>query len=127
MYDDLFRTINVDNHDCSLLIVRAKQTFLHWVDAFVSKKGWQRYNNYPLDESTVLLITKVDRFSEANSLREFIDHIKPKLLESELTRVGAMAQEFEHELTAATFDLYFEAEIQSALLLPSDFGMALRF
>jgi hypothetical protein len=123
-YKELLATINVEQHDCSILLVDAKPLFHQKVDEYVATKGWPRLNYYALEEATAVLIPKIDRFSGSCPFGPFLEYLKVSLLEAELARLGEEAvHDFGYPVTSRTFDLFFEARVRSVLVLPSDLGI----
>lgn len=123
-YSELLSTIDVGQHDCSLLLVDAKPLFRQRVAQYIATKGWPRLNYYPLEDATVLLIPKIDRFSEARPFERFLDGLKVSLLETELARLGEEAiHDFGYPINSETFDLFFEVQVRSVLVLPADLGL----
>jgi hypothetical protein len=109
-------TIDVSALDFSMLILTPKQAFLEWLETFKIKIGLGHYKGYSLhcsEEDTVLLIPKIERFSEPGAYGEFLSEIKPRLLMAELNRFGATEADFGHPITKETFDEFFDLALRN--------------
>ena len=60
----LIETINVNNHDCSLLLVDPKPNMLEWLSSFYKGKMHEKYRLYYPEANHVVIIPKVERFYE---------------------------------------------------------------
>jgi hypothetical protein len=120
----LIETINVNRHDCSLLLVDPKANMLEWLSSFVKGKRLEKLRLYYPEANHAVIIPKVDRFSEPGLLEDFINRMKPALLKRELRRFQATPEDFGHPITAETFDAFFAVSIREAALLMSDFDLS---
>ena len=116
----LVKTINFANHEFSLLLVNPKPNLFDWLNMFIKRKGLERYRLYSEEENTVLIIPKVDYFSEPSSFKKFVDKMKPKLLHAELSRFHAKPEDFGHPITKESFDMFFEISVRDCAYLMSD-------
>ncbi|MFY9790689.1 MAG: hypothetical protein WAJ99_05870 [Candidatus Sulfotelmatobacter sp.] len=120
----LIETINVNNHDCSLLLVDPKPNMLEWLSSFYKGKIHEKYRLYYPEANHVVIIPKVDRFYEPGLLDDFINRMKPGLLRRELRRFQAKPEDFGYPITVETFDAFFTASIREVALLMSDFDLS---
>ena len=119
----LFRTIDFANHQFSLLLVDPKPKMLEWLGAFQKRTGRERYRLYYPGGNLAVIVPKVDNFSVVpGSLERFLDRMKPKLLQYELShRCLATSEDFGHPITKETFDEFFDLSIRDSAVLMSDF------
>lgn len=122
---ELIETINVNSHDCSLLLVDPKVSMLEWLSSFYKGKIHEKYRLYYAEGNLSVLIPKVDRFSKPGSLGDFINRVKPVLLRKELGRFHVTPEDFGHPITAETFDAFFTFSIREAIYLMSDFDLSI--
>jgi len=123
----LCETIDIPNHEFSVVLANPKPVFLAWVDEFVAKKGMSQFQWYAPEQNLVLLIPSVNRFSQAGDFDTFLDTLKPKLLEAELGRFGATPADVPFAVSAESFDRMFELSVRESSFLMSDFGFAWTF
>lgn len=114
-FNQLIDSIDVANLRCSVLLVTPKQAFLDWLDGFKERRGVAAYDVYFREQDSVWLIPQIDRFSEEGSYLRFVEFSKPRLLLSELYRFGATENDFEHPITAETFDTFFDVELREEI------------
>jgi len=120
----LIETININRHDCSLLLVDPKPNMLEWLSSFYKGKIHEKYRLYYPEGNHAVIIPKVDRFSVPGSLADFINRMKPGLLGRELRRFHVTQEDFGHPITTETFDAFFTVSIREAALLMSDCGLS---
>jgi hypothetical protein len=120
----LIETIDINRHDCSLLLVDPKPNMLEWLSSFVKGKRLEKFRLYYPEANHAVIIPKVDRFSKLGLLEDFINRMKPALLNRELRRFQARPEDFGHPITAETFDAFFTVSIREAALLMSDFDLS---
>ena len=117
-------TIDLAKRDFSLILVKPREAFLEWVNAFVKLKGLEVYRMCIPEENTVLVIPNRDRFSYQSCFEDFLNVMKPKLLHAELSRIHkASPAEFGHPITKETFDKFFEIALRdsASIRFMSDF------
>ena len=123
-FGKLIETINVNSHDCSLVLVDPKPNMLEWLSSFVQGKRLEKLRLYYPEANHVVIIPNVDRFSKPGLLEDFINRMKPGLLKRELRRFQARPEDFGHPITAETFDAFFTVSIREAPILMSDFDLS---
>lgn len=119
-YAGIAGSIDLPSRRFSLLFVTPKEQFLGWVQEYMKRKGLEKYRLYVPEENTVMVIPKIDYFSEPTSFEKFLADIKPKLLSSELARVRASKDDLKRPLSVETFDEFFEISLRDSVMLVSD-------
>jgi hypothetical protein len=122
----LIDTINVDDHDSSLLLVDPKPSMLEWLNSYVKGKRLEKLRLFYPEGNNSVIIPKIDRFSEPGSIGEFINRMKPGLLRMELRRFQVTPEVFGYPITAETFDAFFTVSVREAVRLMSDFDLDLK-
>ena len=116
----LFKTINLATHEFSVLLVDPKPKMLEWLDDFIKRNGLETYRLYYQEGNLVVIIPKIDYFSSPGSFEDFLDRMKPRLLQLELQRFTA-GSDFKYPITKETFDQFFNASVRESAVLMSDF------
>ncbi|MCA9177575.1 MAG: hypothetical protein KDB14_23980 [Planctomycetales bacterium] len=103
--------IDIEQMDCSVLIVEPKQELFSWLESRLSTqeppKDWS--DVYLPEENGVWVIPTIGAFGSSEAYRSFLREIKPTLLEIELQRF--FLRETHQQGIAfdeATFDRFFE-------------------
>jgi hypothetical protein len=114
-FDELLNSIDPGRLEFALLLVTPKQDFLDWLDRFKESRGLGEYKLYFRQEDSVWLIPRLVRFSGPEAIATFLEISKPNLLLCELGRFGAAEQDFDHPITAETFDTFFDVELREEI------------
>jgi hypothetical protein len=116
--------MNFARHEFSLLLVDPKPKMLEWLNAFQKRKGLERYRLYYPEGNLVVAVPKVDHFSVPGSLAQFLDRMKPELLEYQLSNFTVNPEHFGYPITKETFDEFLDLSIRDSAVLMSDFKEA---
>jgi hypothetical protein len=95
----LATTIDFATHDFSLLLVDPKPKMVEWVENFKKEKGWEQDRLYYPEGNLAVIVPKIDRFSMPGQFQQFVERMKPRLLEAELHRFNANPADFGHSIT----------------------------
>ena len=117
----LANTIDFAKHDFSLLLVDPKPEMVEWVRTFIKKRGLERYRLYYPEGNLAVIVPLVDLFSIPGQFEQFVDRMKPRLLEAQLSRYTITPEDFGHPVTKETFDRFFFLSLRESALLMSDF------
>lgn len=119
----LLETIDFANHQFSLLLVDPKPNMLEWLSTFQKERGLEKYKLYYPEGNLVVIVPNIDRFSVVvvGAFERFIDDLKPRLLQAELTRFGATPQDFGRPITKETLEEFYDLSVRESAMLLSDF------
>ena len=103
--------------DCSALLLRPKQPFFDWLEG-VLKRGPNPSSPgevYFSEEDSVWLIPKIGRFPSETEFKVYLNSLKPRLLQIELSQFAKGPNDLPKEMSPEGFDKMFNLEVRDSV------------
>ena len=106
-----------ENKQSSVLLIEPKDEFLSWAQSYLSSQepAQELDDVFFPEENGVWKVPPIGSFTSESEFYQFIDEMKPKLLEMELQRITLETVAFSEPIDSATFDKYFDIRVRDTL------------